>query len=356
MNILTFVKHNLVKLLIQSLFIIILIISIFSIEFTIDILHNDGKSVNYVGIIRGGTQLLIKQELSNNPNEELIEELDGIINQLKTHDKNNHFAIHEDKRLQELLSAIEIKWIELKEEIYNYRSGAEPLKLYNLSDEYYELSNNMVFETQAYVETKVEKLSHMRSRLFISTILIIIFSIQQFVSKVMVQNKNAALNQVAYVDNLTGLSNRAHCNEILLKYNEMEMLPDLTCVYIDLNNLKVTNDLLGHEAGDKFIRDFAAILKEASSPYGFVCRNGGDEFVAIFENCSEKNINDYIGYLNEKTALYNAQESEVKISFAIGFAFSHEISTNQMNDLLSLADKRMYKNKTEYKKSLLNKA
>ncbi|WP_313162578.1 GGDEF domain-containing protein [Sedimentibacter sp.] len=356
MNMLKFIKHNFIKLLIQILFIVVLLISIFSIEFSIRILHDDGKSVNYVGIIRGGTQLLVKQELANRPSNELIEELDGIISQLKTHDENNHFAIHEDKKLQELLSVIEVKWVELKEEIYNYRAGTDPLRLYNLSNEYYELSNSMVFETQAYVESKVEKLDSMRTRLFISVILILIFSIQQFISKILVQNKNVALNQVAYIDNLTGLPNRAHCNEIILKYNEMEILPDLACVYIDLNNLKVTNDLLGHEAGDKFIRDFAAILKEASSPYGFVCRNGGDEFVAIFENCSQKNINDYMNYLNEKTHLYNSKESEIKISFAIGVAFSHEISSNQMNDLLSLADKRMYENKTAYKKSLLNQA
>lgn len=348
-----FIKSNFINFLILFLFIATLLISVFSIEFSIEILHDDGKSINYVGILRGGTQLLVKQELANKPNNELIEKLDGIIYQLKTHDDNNHFAIHEDQKLQESLSNVEVEWIKLKEEISNYRLGADAQKLYTLSDEYFELTDNLAFETQAYVESKVDKLASMRLRLFISVILILIFSIQQFISKTVVKNKNTELNLVAYIDTLTGLPNRAHCNEIILKYNKMKILPELACVYMDLNNLKTTNDLLGHEAGDKFIRDFGTILKEASSPYGFVCRNGGDEFVAIFENCSQKNINDYINYLNEKTYLYNSKESKIKISFAIGVAYSNEISTNLINDILTLADKRMYENKAEYKKSLL---
>lgn len=353
MKIITFIKDNSIKLLILFLFIAALLISVLSMEYSIEILHNDGKSVNYVGILRGGTQLLVKQELQNNTNDELIEMLDGIIYQLKTNDENNHFAIHEYAKLQELLSVVETEWLKLKEEIYNYRLGADSQKLYNLSEQYFELTNNLVFETQVYVESKVERLATFRTRLFISVILILLFSIQQFVSKTMLQDKNSKLNEVAYIDTLTGLPNRAQCNEIILKYNNMKSLPNLACIYMDLNNLKTTNDLYGHDAGDKLLKDFGKILKDASNPYGFVCRNGGDEFVAIFENCTQKNINDYINYLNEKTNLYNLKDSKIQISFALGVVFSCEEKSNNINGLLTLADKRMYENKTEYKKSLL---
>ncbi len=351
MQILLFLKNNVVKLIIQVLIISTLIISIISIDFTIEIMHEDGKSVNYAGIIRGGTQRLIKQELQGIQNDDLIAKLDEVIFQLKNKkDKNNHFAIHEDAKLQELLLKVESTWIILKDEIYNHRLNNSSKMLFDLSEVYYDLANDLVFDTQVYVESKVEKLASMRSRLFISIILILIFSIYQFISKLLIQKENIELNNVVYIDSLTGLSNRAHCNEIIQKYNEMKALPDLVCVYIDLNNLKITNDLFGHEAGDKLIKDFSIILKEVSDPYGFVCRNGGDEFVAIFENCTEKNINDYISFLNEKTNAYNLKEQVIHISFAIGVAFTNEISSNKINDLLTLSDKRMYENKAEYKK------
>lgn len=351
MNIVAFIKRNFVKLVIQSLFIVILFISFVSTEFSIEILRNDGKSVNYVGIIRGRTQQLIKQELQDKPNQELIDDLDKIIYQLKVESSDNHLAIHEDQKLQHSLSVIESKWTELKNEIYKYRAGADSRKLYDLSEEYFELTNKMVFETQAYVESKVDKVASLQQRLLISIVLILAFNIYQFISKINIQDKNTLLNSIAYNDSLTGLSNRAHCNAIISEYNKMEDLPNIACIYIDLNNLKATNDLLGHEAGDKFIRDFGMILKEASEPYGFVCRNGGDEFVAIFENCSQKNINDYLNYLNEKTNSYNSKEHEIQISFAIGVAYSNEISSNKINDILTIADKRMYENKAMYKKA-----
>lgn len=350
MNILTFIKRNFVKLAIQVLFVAILLISYFSIEFSIDILRNDGRSVNYVGILRGRTQQLIKQELQHKPNQELLEELDDILHQLKEHSAENHFIIHEDSKLQESIEVVEKKWIVLKDEIYKYRDGADSQSIYDLSEEYYDLTNKLVFETQAYVESKVERVASLSQRLLISIILILIFNIYQSISKITIQDKNIKLNSIAYIDSLTHLPNRAQCNVIISEYNDRESLPDVACVYIDLNNLKLTNDLLGHEAGDKFIRDFSTILKEASEPYGFICRNGGDEFVALFENCTHKNINDYIYYINEKVDIYNHNENVIQISFAVGVAYSHEISSNKINDLLTLADKRMYENKAEYKK------
>ena len=206
MNIASFIKRNFIKIVIHSLFIIILFVSYFSIE----ILKNDGKSVNYVGILRGGTQLLIKQELAHNPNQELIEELDEIIYQLKVQSVDNHLAIQEEPKLQELLSSIESKWSDLKNEIYKYRAGADSQRLYDLSDEYYTLANNLVFETQAYVESKVDKVSLLRQRLLISIMLILIFNIYQFISQINIQDKNIKLSNIAYMDSLTGLSNRAH--------------------------------------------------------------------------------------------------------------------------------------------------
>lgn len=355
MNILIFIKRNFIKIAIQILFVAIMLISFVSNKFSIDLLKNDSKTVNYAGILRGGTQRLIKQELQNRPNQQLINELDKIIYDMKINSKDNHFTIKEEAKLQNLLSDVELKWIKMKDEIYKFRISGDSQKLYELSEEYYKLTNSFVFEIQEYVENKVEKIAILQQRMLISIIIILVFNIYQFISKINVQNKNSDLSNLAYKDSLTGLFNRAYCNTIINKYNQMETLPDLACIYIDLNDLKITNDLLGHEAGDKFLRDFSSIFKEASEPYGLACRNGGDEFVAIFENCTQKNISDYINHMNEKTAAYNLKEKEIHISFAIGVAYSDEITTNRINDLLTLADKRMYENKAEYKKNKIEK-
>ena len=50
----------------------------------------------------------------------------------------------------------------------------------------------------------------------------------------------------------------------------------------DLNNLKTTNDTMGHSAGDRLIMDFARLLRSVIPDKGFVGEYGGDEFMAVF--------------------------------------------------------------------------
>jgi len=56
----------------------------------------------------------------------------------------------------------------------------------------------------------------------------------------------------------------------------------------DLNNLKQTNDSLGHEYGDKLIITFANLLAQTFSDYGTVGRTGGDEFVVLLPDVKKK--------------------------------------------------------------------
>ncbi len=79
-------------------------------------------------------------------------------------------------------------------------------------------------------------------------------------------------------DALTGLKNRRAYDE-LLKQEENE--GGLGAVFCDLNQLKYTNDRLGHKAGDQLLVRFADLLKEAF-PEGEICRISGDEFVVLW--------------------------------------------------------------------------
>lgn len=53
----------------------------------------------------------------------------------------------------------------------------------------------------------------------------------------------------------------------------------------DLNDLKYTNDTLGHEAGNQMIKQFAHILSSQLPGMAFVGRYGGDEFLAMIRHC-----------------------------------------------------------------------
>ena len=91
---------------------------------------------------------------------------------------------------------------------------------------------------------------------------------------------------LAYYDTLTGLPNRLHADTLLKQ--KFERAPEgLGLLIIDIDNLKITNDALGHAVGDELIRQVAHRLAENVGA-GAACRIGGDEFIAILDDCGPR--------------------------------------------------------------------
>ena len=88
---------------------------------------------------------------------------------------------------------------------------------------------------------------------------------------------------LAYHDKLTGLPNRAMFDELLDLALARARRHDLgvAIVSIDVDNFKLVNDSLGHEAGDELLRQLSARLREASRETDLVARPGGDEFLLL---------------------------------------------------------------------------
>lgn len=105
-------------------------------------------------------------------------------------------------------------------------------------------------------------------------------------------------------------------------------------IIADLNDLKITNDSIGHSAGDTLLQGFARILAEAAENNGKAYRQGGDEFAVLYNG----NPDDFIKKLEQKKDDYN-KTAGVSISYAIGYC---EISKENFIDI---ADKRMYSQK-----------
>ena len=57
-------------------------------------------------------------------------------------------------------------------------------------------------------------------------------------------------------------------------------------LYIDLDNFKIVNDTLGHDAGDRLLLTVADILRSAVRGGDVLVRFGGDEFVIILPGCA----------------------------------------------------------------------
>ncbi len=89
------------------------------------------------------------------------------------------------------------------------------------------------------------------------------------------------LRHQAEHDDLTALPNR----RTLIAHLDQRLMPGKTgpvsVLLFNLDRLKAINDILGHAAGDLFIRDFAARVTESMAGQGLIARLGGDEFVVV---------------------------------------------------------------------------
>lgn len=104
------------------------------------------------------------------------------------------------------------------------------------------------------------------------------------------------LNEVSYVDQLTGLLNRRACDRdvALVKQDDR-----VSIVFCDLNGLKQINDEKGHKAGDQFLTNFASIITK-HFPHDSVYRISGDEFVVVARNMSGNEFEQNIARLRQE--------------------------------------------------------
>ncbi len=150
------------------------------------------------------------------------------------------------------------------------------------------------------------------------------------------------LEKISYCDALTGLHNR---NKYTLDLKILENSPPkkLGIIYADINGLKTANDMYGHDYGDYYIKKNAQNILDVFGAFAY--RIGGDEFVCICPNISQKEFEKRIKTLRSLIC----KDSECSLS--IGSVW-HEGSVDILK-AIAAADKRMYEEKQSYYKTML---
>jgi len=95
---------------------------------------------------------------------------------------------------------------------------------------------------------------------------------------------NQKLKDSAEVDFLSGLYNRTKLNEVSqqLWLKGLETQTALACILCDIDNFKQINDTYGHQEGDRWIQEMAALLQETVTYKNSHCfRYGGEEFLVV---------------------------------------------------------------------------
>ncbi|MCQ2592245.1 MAG: GGDEF domain-containing protein [Treponema sp.] len=149
-------------------------------------------------------------------------------------------------------------------------------------------------------------------------------------------------------DQLTGLYNRRAYEEDLVENKDTLLTKDFIYALMDVNSLKVVNDSLGHEAGDEIIIGAGKCMQRCFGSYGKVYRLGGDEFVAMIYATKEQ-FEKIKTYFEHEILAWKGKLVE-NMAVSCGYASIAQDKLTSMNEIVSLADKRMYENKADFYK------
>ena len=154
---------------------------------------------------------------------------------------------------------------------------------------------------------------------------------------------------LARTDPLTGLPNRLALEEFLDDAigSAQRTRSVLAVGLIDLDDFKLVNDRLGHDAGDAVLREFARRVRERIRAGDFFARLGGDEFVMVFEAVEPcELIESSLPRLHETVqtlfALPSGQQAGIGMSLGIAVRPRDGLTAR---DLLRHADAAMYEAK-----------
>ncbi len=176
-----------------------------------------------------------------------------------------------------------------------------------------------------------------------------------FVDVTRLKEQQKELEHLAYYDILTDLPNRTL---FLIELEKAQLRADednrkLAVLYMDLDNFKDVNDMLGHSTGDRLLQTMADRLRKIIPEKGIVTRLGGDEFVLLINDIdSEQDVYDYCLRIKKMVLEpFEFHGYRLSISSSMGVVIYPDIPGTS-EDLLKSADAAMYRAKNMGKNTI----
>jgi diguanylate cyclase (GGDEF)-like protein/PAS domain S-box-containing protein len=174
------------------------------------------------------------------------------------------------------------------------------------------------------------------------------FVSEQIATAIQRKQMEEEMEKLAHFDSLTGACNRGYGLSLLereLKFARRRKTPSLLA-YVDIDNFKDINDAFGHAEGDQILKEVVILLKSTLREIDIICRMGGDEFLLIFPDSSLKDLSRIKERFNKNLIKLNQTINKpYKIGFSMGISCYDPDNPQHMDELIRIADNRMYEEK-----------
>lgn len=151
------------------------------------------------------------------------------------------------------------------------------------------------------------------------------------------------LTYKCYHDQLTDLYNRHYLIEEIERLRKSRLFP-LGIIFCDVDDMKLINDTLGHQFGDKLLKNVARLMKKCFRGSDMLARYGGDEFVVLQPESSEADLVNAVSRFRMIIEKYNDDNMELPIKISMGYVVSKN-KNEPVKNLLASADNLMYQEK-----------
>ncbi|MDE2354346.1 MAG: GGDEF domain-containing protein, partial [Betaproteobacteria bacterium] len=155
------------------------------------------------------------------------------------------------------------------------------------------------------------------------------------------------VSELVRADQLTGTLNRRGLDEMLERETARadRSKDSLSVVLLDIDNFKLLNDTMGHQAGDQALMHVSDVIRESLRPSDSVARYGGEEFLVVLPGSGVNEAAEIIGrlqrLLTKKLFVYNGEPLLITFSAGVAARLPGEV----VDEVIERADQAMYKAK-----------
>lgn len=158
----------------------------------------------------------------------------------------------------------------------------------------------------------------------------------------------------AYFEELTGLPSKLSLEEYVTDLLKNDANHPISLIYLDIDDFKHINQVLGHHGGDILLVELAKLLKNSISESDFLAHIGGDEFVIVVPNDSEKwsdfqHIDNILSHIEK---VFTIESLKYYVAFSAGIS-RYPIHGNSFSELFQNADTALHEAKARGKDQIV---